>query len=140
MAKLKGSFITDELDDGEFPLAEPPGPYLGQVVKSEVKVTSKGDGEYIALVWELLDEEVKGIRVFQNLNIVNPNPKTVSIAKAQLKQINKAAGIAELTDTNELHGIPMQLFVKITPANGPYKARNDITKVLAEDDAGSLFE
>jgi len=132
MAILKDSFRTDEAEDLSFePI--PAGNYEAQIIDSDLRVTSSGTGEYIALTWEILSDEYAGRRVFSNLNIVNPNEKAVQIAKSQLKQICTAAGIDELQDTQELHGIPMRLALKVRPPQNGYDAQNVVNKVYPID-------
>ena len=136
MSLLSNSFVTSEAEDISFePL--PVGIYTGQIKKAEIKTTSAGTGEYISLQWEILEaDEPKYVSriVFQNLNIVNPSEMAVKIAKSQLKQITTALGIAELIDTDELLGQPLQLTLKIRPAKDGYDASNDVAKVKSLDD------
>lgn len=135
MALLKNSFREEDAEDISFEPV-PAGNYQAQIVASDLKVTSTGTGEYISLTFEILDDEYAGRKIFCNLNIVNPNEQAVKIAKSQLKQICKAAGIEELEDTQELHGIPMRLAVKVRPPKNGYDAQNVVNKVFSMDDDG----
>lgn len=135
MALLKNSFREEDAEDISFEPV-PAGNYQAQIVASDLKVTSTGTGEYISLTFEILDEEYAGRKIFCNLNIVNPNEQAVKIAKSQLKQICKATGIEELEDTQELHGIPMRLAVKVRPPKNGYDAQNVVNKVFSTDDDG----
>ena len=135
MALLKDTFVTADAEDTSFsPI--PAGNYTAQIIDSALKVTSAGNGEYISLTWEVLDDEFASRRIFSNLNIVNPNEKAVQIAKSQLKQICTAAGVEALQDTQELHGIPMKIIVKVRPPQNGYDAQNVINKIESMD-AGS---
>lgn len=135
MALLKNSFREEDAEDISFEPV-PAGNYQAQIVASDLKVTSTGTGEYISLTFEILDDEYAGRKIFCNLNIVNPNEQAVKIAKSQLKQICKATGIEELEDTQELHGIPMRLAVKVRPPKNGYDAQNVVNKVFSMDDDG----
>jgi len=135
MALLKDSFRTEDAEDVSFEPV-PAGNYLAQIIKSDLKVTSSGTGEYIALTFEILEDDYTGRKVFSNLNIVNPNEQAVKIAKSQLKQICTACEIEELQDTQELHGIPMRIAVKVRPPQNGYDAQNVINKVYSADDTG----
>jgi hypothetical protein len=135
MALLKETFITEDAEDTGFqPI--PAGNYTAKIIESDIKVTSAGNGEYIAMRWEVLDPEYAGRIIFSNLNIVNPNEKAVQIAKGFLKQCCQAAGIEELQDTQELHGIPMRITVKVRPPQNGYDAQNVISSAKALDDGG----
>jgi hypothetical protein len=132
MARLSETFVADEAEDLSFePL--PPGVYVAQVKKTDLKVTKAGDGEYIALQWEILeadDDRYVGRVVFQNLNIVNPSEMATKIGRSQLKQITKAMGIDNLTDTDELLGTPVKITLKIRKGKDGYDDSNDVAKVM----------
>ena len=132
MALLKDTFVSDDVEDTSFePI--PAGNYEAQIIDSDVRVTSAGTGEYIALQWEVLSDEYAGRRIFQNLNIVNPNEKAVQIAKSSLKQICKAIGIEAFQDTQELHGSPVRIVLGIRPPKDGYDAQNIVKKVIPLD-------
>lgn len=135
MALLKNTFQTEEVEDISFePI--PAGEYTLRVTKSEIKTTRAGNGEYISLQMEVMDEgPYNGRIVFENLNIVNPNEQAVKIARAALKQLCQAIGISELEDTAELHGTPFRARLKITPARDGYDAGNAIAKYMSLDEA-----
>ena len=133
MALLKDTFRSDDVEDVSFaPI--PAGNYEAQIVDSDIRVTSAGTGEYIALTWEVLTEEYAGRRIFSNLNHINPNEKAVAIAKSQLKQICKAVGLQDFQDTQELHGVPVRIAVKVRPPKDGYDAQNVINKVYPLDE------
>ena len=128
MALLKDTFVTDEAEDLSFePI--PAGNYIAQIIESDLRVTKAGNGEYIALTWEILGDEYAGRRIFSNLNIVNPNEKAVQIAKSFLKQICTAIGLESVQDTQELHGAPMAVTVKIQAGSRGYADQNVINSV-----------
>jgi len=133
MALLKNTFQTEEVEDVSFePI--PAGEYTARVTKSDIKTTRAGNGEYIALQVEIMDEgPYNGRIIFENFNIVNPNEQAVKIARSSLKQLCSAVGITDLEDTAELHGTPFRARVKITPARDGYDASNAIAKYMSLD-------
>lgn len=96
----------------------PPGPYTAHVIASEVKDTRAGTGKYVALTWEILDGQHAGRRIFQNCNIINPNPTAESIGRRVLKAIATAANVERVEKSSLLHNIPMNVKVKVRPS-GP---------------------
>ncbi len=140
MALLSETFVTEEAEDMGFEPA-PPGWYIAQITKSEIKPTSAGTGEYIKNEWKILEaDEPKyvGKMFWQNLNIVNPSEMAVKIGKGQLKKLNEALGIKELKDTDELIGQPVKVFLKVKPGSGGYDDSNEVAKVKSlhdEDDS-----
>lgn len=125
MAQLKTTFDSGQHNDmqsGFDPI--PAGEYLAMVVDSEVKVTKKKDGEYISLKFKFIEGKYKGRFIWSNLNIVNPNPIAVEIAQSELATLCRACGKAVIQDTQELHGVPIKMKIKITPAKGDFPAKN----------------
>ncbi len=126
MAVLEQAFDSgnhDDMQSGFDPI--PKGDYLAKVVESDVKVTKAKTGKYIKFKFEILQGEFKGRFIWTNMNIVNPNPVTVDIAQKELATLCRAVGKAVIQDTQELHGIPLLLKVKIKPAQGDHPAGNE---------------
>lgn len=126
MAQLNQTFDSgqhDEMNSGFEPI--PTGDYLARIVESDIKDTNKKNGKYIKLKFEIMEGEFKGRFIWTNLNIINPNPVAVEIAQKELATICRAVGKAVIQDTQELHGIPLKMKVKIKPAKGDYPAGNE---------------
>ena len=126
MAKLGQAFDSGQHDDmntGFDPM--PAGEYIAQVVESEVKDTAKKTGKYIKLKFAILKGEFKGRFIWTNLNVVNPNPVAVEIAQKELATLCRACGKAVIQDTQELHGTPILMKIKIKPAKDDYPAGNE---------------
>jgi len=109
----------------------PPGKYPVQIVKSEMKDTKAGTGQLLALEMEIIDGPAKGRRLWENLNLVNPNPQAQEIAQRTLSAICHAVGRLQVSDSEELHFKPMIATVEVEPEgpdkNGVHrKARNII--------------
>lgn len=132
MAQLPGQFdattvnpdsIYEPLPDGEYPVI---------IVDSEMKPTSKNDGsEYLSLSLEIIDGQYKGRIVFDRLNLVNANAKTVEIAQRTLSQICHAVGVMRVADSAELHNRPMLAKLGTEPggtkpSGGNYPDRNKV--------------
>lgn len=141
MALLDKSFVTDDEADAGFELI-PAGTICTVVIKdSDIKTTSRGDGEYIKITMEIMDDgKYHGAKLWHNFNVVNPNEKAVQIGRGQLKRLNQILGIAELQDTTELHGQPFRVQVGIQKGTGGYDDSNNIKKFLpldSESESGS---
>lgn len=80
----------------------PPGKYPVLVEKAEVRQTRKGDGRYIGLVLQILDGPCKGRKVFDNINIENPNQQAVEIGMRSLSALARAIGVMVVNDTSQL--------------------------------------
>lgn len=105
----------------------PAGDYMARIVESEVKPTSAGTGHYLQLVFQIMTPGFDTRKVFNNLNLDNPSEKAVDIANRELGAICKAVNKPVIQDSQELHGIPMLIKLKITPATATYAASNAIT-------------
>lgn len=103
----------------------PNGEYLVLVAASDMKPTKAG-GQYLELELEVLEGNFKGRKAWDRINLVNVNPKTVEIAQRQLSSLCHATSVMNVTDSAQLHGIPVIATIKYKePANG-YEASNEI--------------
>jgi Protein of unknown function (DUF669) len=104
----------------------PPGEYEAAITESEIKTTKSGTGEYLELRWTILDGDHKGRHVWQRINIQNPNDKAVAIGQRQLWEICNALGVSHLTDSSQLHDIPVGIPVRIEKGTGEFGDQNVI--------------
>lgn len=86
----------------------PPGMYQVIVMASDIKPTQAGTGEYIELTLQVVDGEFSGRRLWDRLNVSNPNKTAEDIAKRALQELCLACGVTALTETEQLHDIPVQ--------------------------------
>lgn len=103
----------------------PQGKYIVAIIESEWAATKKGDGHMVKLTLEVLEGEYKGRRVWDNLNLANPNQQAVEIAQRTLSSICHACGVLRVKDTSELHNIPMLAKVVVKQEPG-YEPRNEV--------------
>jgi hypothetical protein len=94
----------------------PPGNYPAQVIESVMKDTAKG-GSMLQLTLEIIDGPSKGRRVWDNLNIKNSNPTAQEIALRTLSAICMAIGKQHISDSEEIHFIPMTVTVAVEVDN-----------------------
>lgn len=123
-----GINLNEVEEQGKFaPL--PAGKYLVQVTDNEVKQTKAKTGTYLKVTLEVISDEYKGRKLFQNFNLVNPNEEAVRIGRGQLKSFVKACHMDATSadfDTNDLQGAQAWATVKIK--NDPtYGDGNEIT-------------
>lgn len=113
--------------------ALPAGEYVAALVKSDRKEARSGNGNaYIACEFEVQEGDCKGRRFWTNINLWNSNSQAVEIAQRELNSIMHACGRLRVNDTEELHGIPMRVKLKLKddaqygPSNevGGYKPLN----------------
>lgn len=89
--------------------ALPAGNYEAVLVESEDKVSETTGCEYIGLVWEIIEGEHKGRRIWDNVMRKHQKPEVVAIGNRKLKAIMGALGPAN--DTSDWHGQPIGLKV-----------------------------
>jgi hypothetical protein len=97
----------------------PRGMYQVIVTESAIKPTQAGTGEYIELTLQVSDGEFAGRRVWDRLNVSNPNKTAEDIAKRQLQELCLAAGISTLNETEQLHDIPVLAQIDIERKDQP---------------------
>ena len=111
--------------------AIPAGTYTAQIIRSEMKDTKAGTGQFLELRLQILDEPHTGRLIFERLNLINPNEVAVKIAQKTLAQICKAVGVLEVEESEELHAREMIVEVIVEPAKGDWPESNSIKKYLA---------
>lgn len=126
MAQLNGTFDATDIAPTQPFTILPPGKYPVQIVGSEVKATKDGRGQYLWLEFDIIDGEHAGQKLWDRLNLWNVNEQAVQIAQRTLSAICHAVGVMTVTDTEELHGIPMVATVRVREAKGDYAASNEI--------------
>lgn len=104
----------------------PPGKYLAQIVASEMRVTKDGHGQYLYLEVDILEGQYAGRKLFDRLNLVNANPDTVQIAQRTLSSICRAVGKLQVSNSEQLHLIPLIADVRVRPPKGMYGESNSI--------------
>ena len=121
------------------PEAIPAGWYHAKIVETEIKPTSGGDGLRMSLQFEIIGGQYNGRKIFTGLNIKNANAQAQEIAYKDLSAIQHAIGRIEITNTDQLCGVPLNIKVKVRgerkdPTTGEtYEATNDITTYKAYD-------
>jgi hypothetical protein len=108
------NFSTQGIDTRNTYEALPPGEYTVVVSDSQMKQTASGTGHYLALTLQVQGpEQHRGRMLWDNLNISNPSAKAVEIAQRQLAQLVKACGYEGISDSEQLHNIPVVAIVKV---------------------------
>ena len=131
MASLNGTFDATEVAPAVPLEVLPPGKYLAHLIESEMLPTRAGDGQYLKLVFEILEGPAARQKIFDQLNLVNRNEQTVEIAQRTLSAICHAVGQVHVSDSEQLHFKPLIVTLKVKPAgndkSGIYReARNEV--------------
>lgn len=120
----------------------PKGEYTLKATDAELKDTSRGDGTYLAVTFEVIKPaQYNGRKVWQNFNIVNPNEKAEKIGREQVAGWARAAGKPNARDSDELIERSFDCNLDIEKGTGGYSDRNKISSFLFErkDSSSSKF-
>lgn len=104
----------------------PAGVYPAQIVESEMRPLKSGNGDALALQFEILGQSHAGRRIFANLNIRHNNKDAERISQEQLSAICHAVGVTQVRDSSQLHNKPLNIRVKIRKQDG-YEDRNEVS-------------
>ncbi|HOF18419.1 MAG TPA: DUF669 domain-containing protein [Phycisphaerae bacterium] len=104
----------------------PAGKYLAVVAASEMKPTKNGKGSYLELQFQIIEGEHANRNVWARLNLDNPNPQAVQIARAQLSAVCRAVGVMTPKDSYELHNLPLVIDVKCKKRQDNDEITNEI--------------
>jgi len=111
MADLRG-FDANQVEPSTDFDPVPAGRYLAVITASELKPNKAGTGSYLQLTFAIVDGEHKGRFLWARLNLDNPNPTAVAIAKAELSAICRAVGVPAPNDSSDLHDLPLVIHVR----------------------------
>lgn len=104
----------------------PAGKYLAVITESEQKPTKAGTGHYLQLTFQILDGPHKGRLLWARLNLDNPHPTAVQIARAELAAICQAVGVMRPNDSVELHNLPVIISVRCKKRSDTGEITNEI--------------
>ncbi len=138
MASFGQTFDASSVEPSSNYEVLPPGKYLGQIVGSEMRSTKDGTGQYLYLEVDILDGQYAGRKLFDRLNLVNANPDTVQIAQRTLSSICRAVGKMQVSNSEQLHLVPMTLDVRVRPPKGLYGESNSIRYLPRGGSAGAV--
>jgi hypothetical protein len=117
----------------------PAGWYTANITGAELKATKAGDGQYIAIRYDITGPTHQGRVVFGNINVRNASAKAEEIGRQQLGDIMRAIGLAKVSDTDELIGGGLSIKLDIKEAQGDYKARNEVRGFKAIEGSPTTF-
>ncbi len=96
--------------------ALPAGWVVVAMTASEIVPTQAEGGARLKVTLDVLEPEwAKGRKVFEGFNIRNANPVAQEIAYKQLSAVCHAVGILQVQDSEQLHGRPMKVKLKVVP-------------------------
>lgn len=126
MAFLDQEYTTDNLPQSEKtyePL--PAGMYQAVIAGAELKSTKAGNGQYIAVRYDITGPTHQGRVVYGNINIKNPNPEAERIGREQLGELMRAIGLSRVSDTDQLIGGTLEIKLSIKK-DAEYGERNEV--------------
>lgn len=104
----------------------PAGKYLAAITDSEFKDTKSGTGRYLQLTFQVIEGEYKNRLLWARLNLENPNPTTVKIARAELSAICRAVNVLQPKDSAELHNLPLLISVGLRKRQDTGEMTNEV--------------
>ena len=126
MADFGHTFDASQVEPNTEYEVLPPGRYLAQIVNSEMRPTKDGLGAFLFLEIDVLEGQYQGRKLFDRLNLSNPNTTAVEIAQRTLSSICRAVGRLQVNNSEQLHLLPFMADVRVRPPKGEYGESNSI--------------
>lgn len=126
-------FNAYDVDPSESREPIPAGWYKCLIVASEEKPTKALTGSYLQLEIQVVEGEHSNRKVWDRLNLNNPNSTAVEIAQRTLSSVCRSVGVMTPRVSGDLHDIPFMAKIAFKPADGAYSASNEV-KEYAEAD------
>jgi hypothetical protein len=125
MANLNG-FDANQVEPAKSYDPIPDGKYLAVITDSEMRPTKAGTGSYLQLTFEIIEGPHKGRLLWARLNLDNPNPTAVAVARAELSAVCRAVGVLAPNDSVELHNLPLVIHVKCKKRSDTGELTNEV--------------
>lgn len=140
MANLGMQFNSNEVEVTSFdPI--PNGDYTVAITDSDVVRNSANTGDILKLTLEVKEGQFINRKIFDQINLSNPNEVAVKIGREKLAQYCHATRQTVLNDSAQLHGIPFKAKVVIKKdRNGEYDDRNEIRRASVLDQQGGMVQ
>lgn len=114
----------------------PAGKYDAMITSSDVSDTrANNGGKVLKIEWTIISGDYQGRKIFDNVNLANPNVQAQEIGRKQLNTISDAVGYGvgtRITDSTMLHDKPCIIDVKIQPAgpdrNGVHREARNVVR------------
>ena len=91
----------------------PAGRYVAVVSNSELKANKAGTGQFLELIFTIIEGEYKNRQLWARLNLINPNQIATRIAQSELSALCRAVNVLTPRDSVELHNLPVVLRVRL---------------------------
>jgi len=127
-----GGFQTDSVEAQKDFDVLPPGKYPVQIETAVVKPTKAGNGHYAELVLVVLDGPCKNRKLWDRINIDNPNPVCVKIGLSVMAAIGQSLKIPYLQDASQLQGGVLVAHVKVKNEQNEVRTYSSMEAYRAE--------
>lgn len=128
MVMLPQTYNCADLPDTGGVVKIPDGQYKAVIIDSELKTTSNGNGQFLALKIVITEGPHQDTEFTERLNIINQNSKAVEIAFKTLARISEALGMTQTPqDSSVLHNKPLIIVVG-TEAGKDYKDNDGVMR------------
>ncbi len=91
----------------------PPGKYTALIEKAEVQQTKAQNGHFIYIEMKIIDGKFKERKLFDRINIENPNQQCVEIGRRCLSALCLAVGVQAASDTSQFMNQVVVAHVKV---------------------------
>lgn len=101
--------------------------YAAKIVASELKETKAKTGSFLLVRFEITEGTRAGKVFFERFNLTNPTQQAVDIAMSALASLCKFAGLSGMiSDSQQLHEIPVDVLLKVKGPKGDFNASNEV--------------
>jgi hypothetical protein len=115
----------------------PAGWYKCVITESEEKPTKAQTGSYLQMTLEVIEGDYQGRKVFERLNLNNPNQTAVEIAQRTLSSICRAINVMTPRNSSDLHDKPVMVKIAVKPGDGQYGPSNEIKEYAQPEKASA---
>lgn len=122
----------NEVPESEFSVL-PEGDYVVVATASDKKLNKEGTSHYLEVIYEVIDGDYKGRKIWERYNLWHAKPTVANISRRDIKKLAQCCGFTvQPSDSNELHNIPLivRLSVFLDTYMGKQEEKNKIGDYL----------
>jgi hypothetical protein len=116
----------------------PAGQYRAAITACEKKATKAGTGAYLQVEFTVLEGEHANRKVWERLNLWNPNATAVSIAREAMDELCYVTGKAALTGPDDLIGATVVLKLGVRQNSTTKEPEQRIDRYTADGGPGTV--
>jgi hypothetical protein len=125
-------FDVDSVEPMKDHSVVPPGKYVVQIERAEMKPNRAATGHFVELVLVILEGEHQKRKMWDRINVSNPSEKCTQMGRAVMSAIGRSLGVSHLQDVSQLLNGILVAHVKVKGEQNEVRTYSSLAKYREE--------